>query len=107
MLGAWMYYTAPAAILAGATATAETAVALVDFQEPSLVWGVRGFVNGYLEVISADQVSEWLARPGLRVCILTEESSQKRPGTWSQIQASGWNFAKGKRIALVALRSEK
>jgi len=86
---------------------AETAVALVDFQEPSLVWGVRGFVNGYLEVISADQVSEWLARPGLRVCILTEESSQKIPGPWSQIQASGWNFAKGKRVALVALRSEK
>jgi 4-amino-4-deoxy-L-arabinose transferase-like glycosyltransferase len=86
---------------------AETAVALVDFQEPSLVWGVRGFVNGYLEVINADQVSEWLARPGTRVCILTEEASQKVQGTWSKTQASGWNFAKGKRVALVALRSEK
>ena len=86
---------------------ADTAVALVDFQEPSLVWGVRGFVNGYPEVISADQVSEWLARSGLRVCILTEEASQKIPGTWPQTRALGWNFAKGKRVALVALRSDK
>jgi len=41
------------------------------------------------------------------VCILTEETSQKVPGTWSKTQASGWNFAKGKRVGLVALRSEK
>ncbi len=84
---------------------ADTAVALVDFQEPSLIWGVRGVVNGYPEVIGVDRVSEWLALPGPRVCILTEEASQKIPGTWPQTRALGWNFAKGKRVALIALHS--
>ncbi|MEI6871921.1 MAG: glycosyltransferase family 39 protein [Verrucomicrobiota bacterium] len=82
----------------------DTAVALVDYREPSLVWGVRGIVTGYAEMIGEESVSDWLAQPGARVCILTEEALSKIPGNWEQTRATGWNFAKGKKITLIALR---
>ena len=85
----------------------DTAVALVDYREPSLVWGIRGFVTGYAEMIGEERVSDWLAQPGARVCILTEEALSKISGNWEQTRAAGWNFAKGKKITLIALRPKE
>jgi 4-amino-4-deoxy-L-arabinose transferase-like glycosyltransferase len=81
-----------------------TAVALVDYREPSLVWGIRGKIAGYPEMIAEERVADWMAQPGERMCILTEETAvSKTKGTWKRLHASGWNFAKGKRLTLVTL----
>lgn len=91
---------------------ASTAVALVGYEEPSLVWGLRKTVSGYMEKVAPEQVSEWMQKPGPRVCILRkEEASALQPfgdGTSpTRFEAEGWNFAKGKRLTLVALVSGK
>jgi 4-amino-4-deoxy-L-arabinose transferase-like glycosyltransferase len=87
---------------------AATAVALVGYEEPSLIWGLRGSVAGYVEKIPPSQVAEWLAGPGPRVCILKKEEAEEfQPGTAGfaarRLEAAGWNFAKGRRLTLVAL----
>ena len=85
-----------------------TAVALVGYEEPSLIWGLRGSVSGYVERVAPGQVAEWLAKPGLRVCILKKEEAEALPpsgtiGSAKRLEAAGWNFAKGQRLTLVAL----
>ena len=87
---------------------AATAVALVGYEEPSLIWGLRGSVTGYVEKIPPSQVAEWLAGPGPRVCILKKEEAEEfQPGAAGfaakRLEAAGWNFAKGRRLTLVAL----
>ena len=87
---------------------ASTAVALVGYEEPSLIWGLRGSVTGYVERIAPEQVAEWLARPGSRVCILKKEAAEAinpagSEGATKRFEAAGWNFAKGQRLTLVAL----
>ena len=83
-------------------------MALVGYEEPSLIWGLRGSVTGYVEKIPPAQVAEWLDRPGPRVCILKKEEAEAlQPGADSgsarRLEAEGWNFAKGRRLTLVAL----
>jgi hypothetical protein len=87
-----------------------TAVALVGYEEPSLVWGLRGSVTGYVEKLAPEQVVDWLAQPGPRVCILKkEEEAAIRPDESAapprRFEAAGWNFAKGRKLTLVALVS--
>ncbi|MEK0446806.1 MAG: 4-amino-4-deoxy-L-arabinose transferase or related glycosyltransferase of family [Verrucomicrobiota bacterium] len=84
--------------------TPETKVALVDFQEPSLIWGLRSSIKGYPEMVSEGQVTEWLAQGGPRLCLLTAQAAEKTPGPWSRDAIRGWNFAKGRRTTLVLLR---
>jgi 4-amino-4-deoxy-L-arabinose transferase-like glycosyltransferase len=85
-----------------------TAVALVGYEEPSLIWGLRKTVSGYIEKIAPDQVAEWLQKPGPRVCILKrEEADAIRFGAGqsppARFDAEGLNLAKGRRLGLVAL----
>ncbi len=83
--------------------TPDTAVALVDYREPSLIWGLRARINGYPESIDESKVAEWLAQPGQRLCILSAEAATKT-GTFERIaEARAWNFAKGKRLSLRAI----
>ena len=89
-----------------------TAVSIVGYEEPSIIWGLRGSVNGYVEKLDPGQVTGWLAQPGMRVCILRrEEAEQIDPeaiaSAAKRYEASGWNLAKGKRLTLVALVSGK
>jgi 4-amino-4-deoxy-L-arabinose transferase-like glycosyltransferase len=91
---------------------ATTAVALVGYEEPSIIWGVRGSVRGFVERIGTPQVAEWLGRPGPRVCILRKEDADALeaegvPVSATRFEAEGWNFAKGKRLTLVALVARK
>lgn len=83
--------------------TAETAVALTEYQEPSLIWGVRKLTNQFPEIISETNVEQWLSRPGPRVCIVTAAAAEKITGPWVRKEAKGWNFAKGRRVHLIAL----
>jgi 4-amino-4-deoxy-L-arabinose transferase-like glycosyltransferase len=92
--------------------TASSAVALVGYEEPSLIWGLRGSVTAYVEKISPEQVAEWLGKPGSRVCILKKEEADALPpgaggASPKRFEAAGWNFAKGQRLTLVALVSAR
>jgi hypothetical protein len=88
--------------------SAATAVALVGYEEPSLIWGLRKTVSGYVEKIAPEQVAEWLQKPGPRVCILKREEvdglrlvADQTPPV--RFEAEGLNLAKGRRVSLVAL----
>jgi 4-amino-4-deoxy-L-arabinose transferase-like glycosyltransferase len=81
----------------------ETQVRLVDYEEPSLIWGLRSRINDFPGRLAPMEVNAWLeSHPG-NVCILTAEAAQGIVGARTVAQASGWNFAKGKRLTLVAL----
>jgi hypothetical protein len=54
-------------------------------------------------MMPVSRVSAWLAQPGSRVCILSAEAAAKVSGATALAEAKGWNFAKGKRLTLVAL----
>jgi 4-amino-4-deoxy-L-arabinose transferase-like glycosyltransferase len=82
---------------------AESAVALVDFREPSLVWSLRSRISGFPEFIDEAGVKEWLARPGPRICILSGEAATRIGIQANVAEAAGWNFAKGKRLTLAAV----
>jgi len=81
----------------------ESAVALVDFREPSLIWALRGRISGFPEMIDETNVKEWLNKPGRRICILSSEAASRLSAGAPVAEAAGWNFAKGKRITLLAL----
>jgi len=83
--------------------TTETAVALTEYQEPSLIWGVRKLTNQFPEIISETNVEPWLSRPGPRVCIVTAAAAEKITGPWVRKEAKGWNLAKGRKVHLIAL----
>ena len=85
--------------------TSNTAVALVDYQEPSLIWGLRGSISGFPETIQDTKIETWLSQPGPRFCILTAAAAEKVPGPWIRREAKGWNFAKGRPLTLIALTS--
>ena len=82
----------------------ESAVALVDFREPSMIWALRAKVAGYPELIEEAQVQEWLSKPGPRLCILSAEAATRAGMGQVVAEAAGWNFAKGKRLSLVAIK---
>jgi 4-amino-4-deoxy-L-arabinose transferase-like glycosyltransferase len=88
--------------------SATTQIALVDYEEPSLVWGLRSRITGFPRKIPPADVGTWLRlRPG-DFCILSEEASLGLAHTERVAAAEGWNFAKGRRLKLVALTfSEK
>ncbi len=82
----------------------DCAIALVDYREPSLIWAVRAKVKGFPEMLEESQTAQWLAQPGNRICILTASAAQNIPNAGKvRATADGWNFAKGKRLSLVAL----
>ncbi len=85
--------------------SSNTAVALVDYQEPSLIWGLRGSIAGFPETIQEAKIEAWLAQPGARFCILSAQAAERVQGPWVRREVSGWNFAKGRRMKLVALAS--
>lgn len=81
----------------------ETQVCLVDYEEPSLIWGLRSKIRGFPRKISAAEVDSWLEDHPGNLCILTAEAAAQVPNAQTLAQARGWNFAKGKRLSLVAL----
>jgi 4-amino-4-deoxy-L-arabinose transferase-like glycosyltransferase len=81
----------------------ETAVALVDFKEPSLVWLLRGRIPRHIEIIRENEVNQWLAREGKGVCILTSHVADRVSGAGKRIESAGINFAKGRSVKLVAM----
>jgi 4-amino-4-deoxy-L-arabinose transferase-like glycosyltransferase len=81
----------------------DASVALVDFEEPSLIWCLRRSLRTFPTKIPSDSVVEWLSKSGERCCILTAPLAETIKGPWIRRPVSGWNFAKGRRVQLVAL----
>lgn len=78
----------------------ETALATVDFFEPSLVWYFRARTKSWLALIPNAEMTVYLQEPGTRICV----SSQPMPSPFAQ--ASGFNLATGKRVTLSAVVSD-
>jgi len=87
--------------------SADTAVALVDYQEPSLIWSLRGRITGFPKTIPAGEVAGWMEGPGKRVCILTADLAKQLGAGAPRVEAQGWNFAKGKRLTLAVLQNSE
>jgi len=88
--------------------TADTAVATLRFQEPSLVWTLRRRVAGYLEILSKGDAVRWIAQPGPRllVCEEAEVAGIFGAGTPQGVEAlpvEGFQIARGRRVRLVVL----
>jgi 4-amino-4-deoxy-L-arabinose transferase-like glycosyltransferase len=80
-----------------------TRVALVDFEEPSLIWGLRSHSREFPTKISKAQIETWLREHPQDLCIMTEDAARHVPHLKAVARADGWNFAKGKHLQLVAL----
>lgn len=80
-----------------------TPVCLVDYEEPSLIWGLRSCIRGYPAKIPASKIESWLADHPGGVCIVLDSSAGEAPNTQVAARAQGWNFAKGKHLKLAAL----
>jgi 4-amino-4-deoxy-L-arabinose transferase-like glycosyltransferase len=76
--------------------------ALVDYQEPSLIWMLRGLRFPFPTLLKLEDVGPWLSQNPARLCILSKGASETL-AEFPRIEAHGWNFAKGRRIALAAV----
>jgi len=79
--------------------TPETEFAVVDFQEPNVIWEMRRVVKGYGGTIAESEVIPFLNRPGPRAVVLTTPLWQRLRASanpaWKVLEADGWNTAKG------------
>jgi len=85
--------------------TADTALASVDFEEPSLVWNFRAMTRSLLVRIEPAAAAGFLREPGARACIVQEGplAAELRaiPGL-REVAADGFNSVNGKPLRLVA-----
>ena len=76
----------------------------VDYTEPSLVWYFRSGVDGFMTPLSANNVADFMQKPGPRFVIVPTSSVEKvfsnPPSDWKKFSAQGFNMAKGKHVDL-------
>jgi 4-amino-4-deoxy-L-arabinose transferase-like glycosyltransferase len=80
-----------------------TRFASVEFDEPSLVWYFRSRFKTAHELIAPDAFNDFIRGPGARVCLVPDEIAASLPDA---ARVSGWNLAKGRRVALRVLRKD-
>jgi len=81
--------------------------ASAGFEEPSLCWYFRSRVRGFLQPLPFADLPVFMAKPGLRLCILpTEQVASvfpRLPDEWKRVQICGFSPAHGRIEALTAL----
>lgn len=77
-------------------------IALVDYQEPSLIWMLRSMHFPFPTILKSEDVGGWLSEGNSRLCILSKQASETLT-QYQRVEAQGWNFAKGRRITLAAV----
>lgn len=99
--------TAPLVEMPKGVLVPETEFAVVDFQEPNVIWEMRRVANGYGQAIPEKDVLSFLGQPGPRAVVLTSALWQKIEGSldhahppWKTYTARGFNAAKGSLIDL-------
>ncbi len=92
---------------AGAKLTPETQFALVDYDEPNVIWEMRRVSRGHGWVLPAAQVAVFLREPGPRAVVLTgpawrdQVKAKNLDADWSVYEEPGWNAARLRRVDLV------
>jgi 4-amino-4-deoxy-L-arabinose transferase-like glycosyltransferase len=80
--------------------TPETEFAVVDFQEPNVIWEMRRVVKGYGKTIPESEVLTFLDKPGPHAVVLSTALWRRIEPTfaglpaWRDYEASGFNAAK-------------
>jgi 4-amino-4-deoxy-L-arabinose transferase-like glycosyltransferase len=92
---------------AGDVLTPQTQFAIVDFEEPNVVWEMRRVTTGYAQRIAKSGVVTFLDQPGPRAVVLTSSTWQQdlmilniAHPEWKVFPARGLNAAKGGFIDL-------
>jgi 4-amino-4-deoxy-L-arabinose transferase-like glycosyltransferase len=92
---------------AGDALTPQTEFALVDFQEPNVVWEMRRVVTGYGRAIPSSEMPAFLNQPGPHAVIFSKATLDKSPAIFDGVRggikvyhARGFNAAKGSFIGL-------
>jgi len=87
--------------------TPQTEFAVVDFQEPNVIWGMRRIVTGYGQTIPESEVLSFLAQPGPRAVVVSSALWQKLDSLnraasipLKTYTTRGFNAAKGSFIDL-------
>lgn len=88
---------------AGAALKPETQVAMVDFDEPNVVWESRRIARPFVPAIPVSRVGDFLRMPGPRAVVLrtaTWTSLHLSDPAWQTFSADGWNSARLTRLGL-------
>jgi 4-amino-4-deoxy-L-arabinose transferase-like glycosyltransferase len=94
---------------AGEDLAPDTQFALVDYDEPNVIWEMRRVVRGYGQVIPASHVAAFLGEPGPRAVILTETTwreevfPDKTAPKLDVYSERGWNAARLRFVDLVLM----
>jgi hypothetical protein len=79
----------------------------VSYFEPSVVWYFRGRAHGFFRGLDPDQVQKFMTYPGPRFVIVPTELAKTTypeiPPGWKSYTASGFAFAKGRRVDLTMI----
>ena len=67
-----------------------------------MIWMLRGMGFPFPTTLQEEEVARWLSESDSRLCILSTEAAKNLTGH-PRIEAQGWNFAKGRRVALAAV----
>jgi 4-amino-4-deoxy-L-arabinose transferase-like glycosyltransferase len=88
---------------AGPALTPATQFALVDDDEPNVVWEMRRVARGFGATIPPSGVAAFLRMPGPRAVVLTEKTwrATKADAGWQVFSAHGWNAARLRFVDLV------
>jgi 4-amino-4-deoxy-L-arabinose transferase-like glycosyltransferase len=82
----------------------ETALAITEFDEPSLVWYFRARLRGFPAKLAPEQVPDFLRQPGPRACVLDAGEAARLlpalPRGWRTAESAGFNVANGRRVRL-------
>ena len=78
--------------------------AVIEFQEPTLVWYFRSRIRGFLTPLNKRRAAEFMSAADPRFIVLptavASEIFAKPPQSWQFFTVSGFNIAKGKRVDL-------
>lgn len=92
---------------AGKNLAPDTQFALVDYDEPNVIWEMRRVAREYGQVIPASGIEAFLRQPGPRAVVLTQEAwredgrPQKLGPGWNVYPESGFNAARLRFVNLV------
>jgi len=82
----------------------EMQFAVIDYNEPSVVWYFRSRVKSFLTLLNKKSVADFMEKPGPRFVIappsLASELFTSRPENWKTFSTRGFNIAKGKHVDL-------
>jgi 4-amino-4-deoxy-L-arabinose transferase-like glycosyltransferase len=90
---------------------ANTQLASLEFEEPSVVWYFRSRVQSFLTRLNKKNAVDFMSKPGPRFVIMPTSIAEtllpNPPSDWRFFSTHGFNIAKGKQIDLtLVLKSE-